>query len=117
MLQLLFVFVHANASLFAVALIALAVVEPFFAIRDGEDRVIPFLVMCGAGGALIIRVEIGALLDARRLRRSRPRTSLTRTSPTARRSGRSTKRRSCGSPRAGARRPSSTPSRSKVAAR
>jgi hypothetical protein len=69
MLKLLFVFVHAYASLFAVALIGLALIGPFFAVRDGESWVIPFLLICGAGGALIIRIEIGAFRDARCARR------------------------------------------------
>jgi len=68
-LDICFVIVHIYAALFALALIALAVVGPFLAVRDGEAWVIPFLLACGVLGVMLLRLLIGAYRDAwRRLR-------------------------------------------------
>jgi hypothetical protein len=68
-LDLYFLVVHIYAALFALVLIAVAVVGPFLAVRYGEAWVIPFPLACGVLGAMILRLLIGAYRDARRRRR------------------------------------------------
>jgi len=51
---------HIYAALFALALIALAVVGSFLAVRDGDAWVIPFLLARGVLGVMLLRVPIGA---------------------------------------------------------
>ncbi|MET4053169.1 hypothetical protein ABID81_002544 [Frigoribacterium sp. PvP054] len=68
-LDIYFLIVHIYAALFALVLIALAVVGPFLAVRDGEAWVIPFLLACGVLGVMLLRLLIGAYRDAWRHRR------------------------------------------------